>query len=70
MKSPCVRLCTLNEEELCLGCGRLVNEIISWSGYSEERRDEIMHECEGRLQILKAASFNLTSKTNKPMGRP
>ena len=70
MKSPCVRLCSLNEDDLCLGCGRLVNEITSWSAYSEERRDEVMQECGRRLQILKAASFNLTSKTNKPMGRP
>jgi len=68
MKSPCVRLCSLNEDGLCLGCGRLVNEITSWSAYSEERRDEVMQACEERLQILKAASLNLTSQKSKPMG--
>lgn len=68
MKSPCVRLCTLNKEDLCLGCGRLVNEITSWSAYSEERRDEIMQACACRLQMLDVPSLNLTSKKSKPMG--
>jgi len=68
MKSPCVRLCTLNEEDLCLGCGRLVNEITSWSAYSDERRDELMKECMRRLQVLKISSLNLTSKRNEPIG--
>jgi len=68
MKSPCVRLCTLNEEDLCLGCGRLVNEITSWSAYSDERRNEVMQECVRRLQMLEVPSLNLTSKKSKPTG--
>jgi len=30
-KSPCVGICVLDEERVrCVGCGRTIDEIISW----------------------------------------
>jgi len=52
MKSPCVRLCTLNESNMCLGCARTLNEITSWASYSDEQRLKVIGECEKRLVIL------------------
>ncbi|MEE4292008.1 MAG: DUF1289 domain-containing protein [Cycloclasticus sp.] len=67
MESPCVRLCTLNEDDMCLGCGRLLNEITSWTAYSEERRVEIIKDCVRRIQMVKMPSPNLPLEKNKPV---
>jgi predicted Fe-S protein YdhL (DUF1289 family) len=29
--SPCVRRCTLNEDDICVGCGRTLTEITQWT---------------------------------------
>jgi uncharacterized protein len=29
--SPCVRNCCLDEQDICLGCGRSLGEICRWS---------------------------------------
>lgn len=52
MESPCVRKCTLNEQDMCLGCGRMLNEITTWTSYSEKRRTEIMKNCVQRIASL------------------
>jgi len=31
IKSPCVRMCCLNEQDICLGCFRSLEEIKSWT---------------------------------------
>lgn len=30
VQSPCVRNCTLDENDVCLGCGRTLAEITEW----------------------------------------
>ena len=32
--SPCVRRCTLNDDDICIGCGRTLGEIAAWGGMS------------------------------------
>jgi predicted Fe-S protein YdhL (DUF1289 family) len=32
--SPCVRICTLDDEEVCIGCGRALAEIVGWTKMS------------------------------------
>jgi len=29
-QSPCTRVCTLREDQVCLGCFRHVSEIVTW----------------------------------------
>ncbi|MDE0877609.1 MAG: DUF1289 domain-containing protein [Sphingomonas bacterium] len=29
--SPCTRICTLDADDLCIGCGRTLDEIGAWS---------------------------------------
>jgi predicted Fe-S protein YdhL (DUF1289 family) len=53
IKTPCVGICTMAEGvDLCLGCGRRINEIMGWSWYDDESRERIMLESEKRLQSL------------------
>ena len=42
--SPCVSICTLDEAEICLGCGRTLEEIAGWSTYSKERQWQIIDD--------------------------
>ena len=39
VESPCVRICTLDDRQICVGCGRSLDEIARWSRMtSDERR--------------------------------
>jgi len=43
MISPCVRVCQIDRQtRACLGCGRTIDEITEWAGYTEEEREKIM----------------------------
>ena len=57
--SPCVRKCCLNEEDVCLGCFRSIDEIIKWSGASEHEKLEILNSATTRKinHQLKYGSF-------------
>ena len=42
ISSPCIRNCCLNEEDICLGCFRHVDEIIEWGSTDNKRRQHIL----------------------------
>ena len=42
MKSPCINVCELDKENICIGCGRRLKHILDWTDYTEEKRDEII----------------------------
>lgn len=46
--SPCVSICTLDEAETCLGCGRTLEEISFWSSYSKEKQWQIIDDLRRR----------------------
>ena len=50
--SPCVRLCTLNEAQICIGCGRSLNEICEWSQAPVARQREIKTSAAERLATM------------------
>ncbi|MDX2425471.1 MAG: DUF1289 domain-containing protein [Cycloclasticus sp.] len=52
MKSPCIRMCTLNEDDVCLGCGRLLGEITSWVSLTAIQRQKVTDQCEKRITEL------------------
>ena len=33
-ESPCVRLCVLDDNKVCVGCKRTIEEIVAWSTMS------------------------------------
>jgi len=47
--SPCVRNCCLDENEVCMGCGRHINEILAWHQSSGKEREEILAQARRRL---------------------
>ncbi|EAR07424.1 DUF1289 domain-containing protein [Reinekea blandensis] len=48
VSSPCVRRCTLNEADVCVGCGRTLNEIKRWSQASVTEQRQIIQAARSR----------------------
>ena len=46
--SPCVRNCCLNEEDVCVGCFRHLDEIVAWRSYSNQEKQHIIKLCQQR----------------------
>ena len=40
--SPCVALCKLDEDDVCIGCNRTIEEITNWRHYSASQRESIV----------------------------
>ena len=48
VKSPCIEVCSLDNEDICIGCYRTANEIIEWFSAPYERKREILAAIEQR----------------------
>jgi hypothetical protein len=40
--SPCVRQCCLDDADVCIGCGRTLDEIKAWHGADAATREAIL----------------------------
>ncbi|NOT16772.1 MAG: DUF1289 domain-containing protein [Sulfuriferula sp.] len=40
--SPCIRNCCLNEDDICLGCFRRIDEIVCWGATEDDERRRIL----------------------------
>ncbi|HFG1574822.1 TPA: DUF1289 domain-containing protein [Vibrio cholerae] len=49
-KSPCVRHCCLDDKDICIGCGRTLDEIYRWSSATNSEKQEILINCLARVQ--------------------
>lgn len=56
LHSPCVRICTLDDEEICIGCGRSLEEIKGWASYSGSTRARLLKQCRKRLAARRRAA--------------
>ena len=60
MKSPCNRMCGLNQDHWCVGCGRTVREIRIWKNASEEEQKEILAKSGERLSLQTMRNKNVS----------
>ncbi|WP_446809425.1 DUF1289 domain-containing protein [Methylomonas sp. 2BW1-5-20] len=52
-ESPCVRNCCLNDDDICLGCFRSLDEIRLWSAADKPTRELVLQRvAERRAGIL------------------
>lgn len=42
LASPCIRTCCLDDDDVCMGCGRSLAEIVSWGTASDDEKREIL----------------------------
>ncbi|MDE8602371.1 DUF1289 domain-containing protein [Marinomonas sp. RSW2] len=48
VKSPCVNLCLLNEDDVCVGCYRTGKEITLWGGMNKASQLAVMKKVRER----------------------
>lgn len=51
--SPCVRNCCLNEQDVCLGCFRHIDEIMAWRKLDSLAKNAVLSQCQQRQKQLK-----------------
>ncbi|MDA0119702.1 MULTISPECIES: DUF1289 domain-containing protein [Vibrio] len=45
---PCVRNCCLDDDDICVGCFRTLDEILQWRSCTDEEKQAILIRCEQR----------------------
>lgn len=50
--SPCVRMCTLDDNDVCVGCGRTLADITGWTRMSEPDKAACVARARERLIAL------------------
>ena len=51
LASPCVRNCCLDEDHVCMGCGRALHEIVAWGTASDADKTAILARSRERLRM-------------------
>jgi len=60
--SPCVDICRLDPQGICVGCRRTMDEITEWPLASEARRREILRGLEQRAPAALTQDPALTAR--------
>jgi len=50
VKSPCIDKCKYDENKVCMGCHRTMNEIVNWSSFSDEKKTKIITRVEKKIK--------------------
>ena len=50
--SPCLSICTLDEDSVCMGCLRTLDEIKTWALKSPAAQWALVEELEGRRAVV------------------
>lgn len=45
VRSPCVHVCALDEQDICLGCQRTADEITRWGRMDNAERRVVLQRC-------------------------
>ena len=48
VKSPCISVCVLDDEDVCTGCHRTAKEITFWSRMTDEQKRQVLAEARER----------------------
>ncbi len=48
VSSPCVSICALDEDDICVGCYRSGNEITRWSQLNQDEKKQVMDKVRER----------------------
>ena len=50
LASPCVRNCCLDDDNVCMGCGRTLHEIVAWGTATDADKAAILASSRERLR--------------------
>ena len=54
MESPCVACCRLNEDKICVGCYRHMDEIVDWRKKTPEEYQQISLNIQKRKAVARS----------------
>lgn len=49
--SPCISVCALDENDICMGCFRSAQEITDWVELSKARKREVVLQAHQRCKV-------------------
>ena len=50
LASPCVAICALDEQDICIGCQRSADEITRWGRMENAERRTVLLRCRQRAE--------------------
>ncbi len=50
IKSPCISLCALDIDDICMGCQRTGDEISRWGKMTNDERRDVLEQVERRAR--------------------
>ncbi len=53
--SPCIKICELDQDGVCVGCGRTRAEIAGWISMSEAQKAQVVELAEKRKRATSAS---------------
>ncbi|TXH97991.1 MAG: DUF1289 domain-containing protein [Rheinheimera sp.] len=65
MDSPCVACCKLNQDKICTGCYRHIEEIVDWNKRSDAEQLQILTRCVARRSQVDAEQSTTTAITSQ-----
>ncbi|HVT37132.1 MAG TPA: DUF1289 domain-containing protein [Nevskiaceae bacterium] len=66
IESPCIKVCQLDAQQVCVGCGRSLDEIAQWSTASEVRQRQIVEVARQRLAIIARRPAGTSPDSSEP----
>lgn len=64
MDSPCVACCKLNNDKICTGCYRHIEEIVDWNKRTDAEQQQILEHCAARRPQVDAEQSPTTAITS------
>jgi predicted Fe-S protein YdhL (DUF1289 family) len=49
-RSPCISVCVLDDDDICMGCYRSAAEITDWFMATDEQKREVLRRARERMQ--------------------
>ena len=56
--SPCISVCVLNTEDICMGCYRSAEEVTDWFMANAEKKRDILQRARQRAQAASSIRLN------------
>ncbi len=51
IKSPCKLVCRLDQQGMCVGCNRFLDEIANWEIMNNEEKFDVLKKAHLRMQL-------------------
>ena len=52
VESPCIGVCTVGENSMCMGCFRTLDEIANWINFSRQAKLAVISQIPARVDKL------------------